>query len=75
MVFILCFSIVIPGLLKRVVSGYLFHLLHKSRCFSLKENKAGFLETQNLIFSIVAISILFCYCLRLSILIYLIIVL
>ena len=29
--------------------------LHKTRSFSLKENEAGFLETENLIFSIVAV--------------------
>ena len=44
-----------------------FQRLHKTRCFSLTENKAVFLETQNLIFCIVAISILFGLCLRLSV--------
>ena len=46
--------------------AYLFQRLHKTRSFSLKENKAVFLETQNLIFDIVA-AILFGFCFRLNI--------
>ena len=47
--------------------SYLFQRLQKTRSFSLKENEAVFLETQNLMFSIVAVSILFRFCFRLNI--------
>ena len=43
-----------------------FQRLHKTRRFSLKENDAVFLETQNLIFSIAAV-ILFSFCFRLNV--------
>ena len=47
--------------------GYLFQRLHKTRTFSPEENEAVFLETKNLIFSRVAVSILFGFCFRLNI--------
>ena len=47
--------------------GYLSQHLHKTRSFSLKENDAVFLETQNLIFSRVAASVLFGFCFRVNI--------
>ena len=46
--------------------AYLFQRLHKTKSFSLRENDAVFLETQNLIFSIAAV-ILFGFYFRLDI--------
>ena len=46
--------------------AHLIQRLHKTESFSLKENDAVFLETRNLIFSIVAV-ILFGFCFRLNI--------
>ena len=44
--------------------GYLFQSLHKT---SLKESETVFLDIQNLIFSVGALSILFGFCFRLNI--------
>lgn len=64
-----CFIFLHCNQLSNWTRGYLYQRLHKSRCFSMHENEAVFLGTQNLIFTIVAVSILFCFCFRLNILI------
>lgn len=64
-----CFIFLHCNQLSNWTRGHLYQRLHKSRCFSIHENEPVFLGTQNLIFSIVAVSILFCFCFRLNILI------
>ena len=50
-----CFIFPNCNTLSTSIRRNLFQCLHKTRSFSLKENEAGFLETENLIFSIVAV--------------------
>ena len=50
-----------------IFESLIFQRLHKIRTFGLRENEAIFLETQNLIFSIVAERIWFGFCFKLNI--------